>query len=97
MGDEGDDGEDAAWNDEIHDVVERFTTQLNCKRDSTVRRVTALVPHIRQSDRDVCAKFQNGKKSIHYARQCKTLRATPHVTHDLLILPDLLTYLPNSY
>jgi len=62
VGDEGDDGEDAAWNDEIHDVVERFTTQLNCKRDSTVRRLTTLVPHIRQSDRDVCAKFQNGKK-----------------------------------
>ena len=56
VGDESDDAEDAARYDEIYNIVERFTTQMNCEYQTTERRLTAAVRHLRNSEWNLCAK-----------------------------------------
>ena len=46
-GEDGDDGEETARQDEVDDVVERLATQAKRERDARVRRLAAVVPHLR--------------------------------------------------
>ena len=54
VGDESDDAEDAARYDEIHDVIERLTTKMNCEYQATERRLAAAVRHLSNSEWNLC-------------------------------------------
>ena len=53
--------EDAARDDKIDDVVQRFTTKMDREYDATVRRLTTVVPHVRQFHRNVCTALNSHK------------------------------------
>jgi len=61
VGDESNNAEDAAWNDEINDIVERLAMKMNCKYHPIEWRVAAFVPNIINSHWNICAKFHNEK------------------------------------
>ena len=56
MRNERDEGEDAARKDEVDDVVERFSTQMNREHNSTERSLATVVPDLANMNRNACTK-----------------------------------------
>ena len=54
--DGGEDGEEGARQDEIDDVIERFTSQTESERNARVRRLAAFVPRRRLARQQICAR-----------------------------------------
>jgi len=72
VGHESDNAEEEAGHDELHNVVQRLATKMNGKDDVTVWRLTADIPRLRHSHRNVCTTLKNIAHSN--ANHCAPLR-----------------------